>query len=100
MNPLHVFLEKLDYFLLSYFLENIGSTARKKRVDYGKTRIFSRCSYEGENSLFYPRKEHILLRLAPAMDLIEKENRLSSFGEVSLRLCNNLYNIFFFGEDS
>ncbi len=62
--------------------------------------VFCRCADECDHSLLDPRKKCILLRFAPAMDLIKKQNCLQTACISALCLGDNLEKIFFFGEDS
>ena len=81
---LHILLEKFHDFLFFYRFEDIGSTARKERVDHRETRILCGCSDESDYPFLHPGEEDILLRFRPAMDLVEEEYSLSSFGEILL----------------
>lgn len=67
-----IFLEKCDDIRLRDRLEDIGATAWEERIYDGKTRILRRGTDEGDDAFFDPWEEDILLRLRPAMYLIEK----------------------------
>lgn len=96
----YIFFEKIYDLLFSYRLEDIRPTARKECIDDGEARVLGRRTDESYYSFFYPRQEDILLRLRPAVDLIEKEDRLSTRLIVRLCLRDNLHDIFLLREDA
>ncbi len=67
-----IFLEKCDDIRLRDRLEDIRATSWEERIYDGKTRILRRSTDEGNDAFFDPWEEDILLRLRPAMYLIEE----------------------------
>lgn len=77
-DSLEIFHEKITYFIRFDGLEDVRATAGEESVDHGKARILRRCPDESHDPFFYPREEDILLTLRPTVDLIEKEDGLTS----------------------
>lgn len=67
-----IFREEFFYFVCWDGFEDIGSTAREKSIDDSKTRILRGRTDERDDTFLHPRKQDVLLRLGPAMDLIQK----------------------------
>jgi len=99
-NSWEIFHDKIDYFIRYNRFEDICPTTREESIDDREARVLRSGTYECHYSFLDPGEEDILLRLGPAVYLIEKEDGLSSFREVFLRLGDDLYDVFFFREDS
>ncbi len=75
-------------------------TSREECIDHSEARILCRRTDKGNDTFLNPGEEDVLLRLGPAVYLIEKEDCLPSFWEIFLSFRNNLHDVFFFREDS
>jgi hypothetical protein len=96
----HILLKKRKNIFLCNTFQNIDTSTRNERIIYGKTWVFSSGSDEGDNSFFYKRKEGILLCFIPSMNLVEKEDGLSSFTIILLCFYEYFCEIFLLREYS
>ena len=69
-------------------------------MNHCEARILCRRTDECDDTFLDPWEQDILLALGPAMDLVEKEDSLTSLIIIVLCLRNDLHDIFFLREDS
>ena len=94
--PLEILLEKGNTLLFCDFLECINPSPRNESIIDRETRVLGRRADERDDSFFDEREQDILLRLHPAMNLIEEEDRLFPCVKILPSFLEDFHDVFFF----
>ena len=96
MYPLKILLEKNNTLLFCDFLECINPSSRNESIIDRETRVLGRRADERHDAFLNEREQDVLLRLHPAMNLIEKEDGLFPCGEIFPSFLEDFHDVFFF----